>query len=171
MARQPRERWYTLAPHALTLTARTESISGTGNPSFLARRQEHGFATVETKVRYAPVRAGDRAGLAAFADEQHYYFFGVMQTEKGPAVGLSMRNGATDPASGRTIASTTCIDCSNRPVRLRIEAKGAAFDFSYAVGTGAWTKLVADADARPLASERSNQFTGVVVGVLAERSN
>jgi hypothetical protein len=52
---------------------------------------------------------------------------------------------------------------------LRVEAKGAAYDFSYAIGSGPWTKLVADADARPLASELSNQFTGVVIGVVAER--
>ena len=169
MARQPRERWYRLAPHALTLTARTDPISGTGNPSFLARRQEHSFATVETEVRYAPSRAGDRAGLAAFADEQHYYFVGVVQTAKGPAVAVSMRNGAVDPASGIVIASRPLATGNRQPVRLRVEAKGAAYDFSYAVGRGKWTRLVTDADARPLASERSNQFTGVVIGVLAER--
>jgi hypothetical protein len=43
------------------------------------------------------------------------------------------------------------------------------------VGSGAWTSLVANAnanaDARPLASERSNQFTGVVIGMLAERED
>jgi xylan 1,4-beta-xylosidase len=171
MARQPRERWYRLAPHALTMTARAESIGGTGNPSFLARRQEHGFATVETEVRYAPTRTGDRAGLAAFADEQHYYFIGVMQTAKGPAVAVSMRNGATDPENGTVIASTPLAKSSGKPIRLRVDAKGAAFDFSYAIGDGAWTKLVADADGRPLASERSNQFTGVVIGMLAERED
>jgi alpha-N-arabinofuranosidase len=171
MARQPRECWYRLAPHALTLRARAESISGTGNPSFLARRQEHGFATVETEVRYAPTRTGDRAGLAAFADEQHYYFVGVMQTAKGPAVAVSMRNGATDPENGTVIASTPLAKNSGKPIRLRVDAKGAAFDFSYAIGDGAWTKLVADADGRPLTSERSNHFTGVVIGVLTERGN
>jgi alpha-N-arabinofuranosidase len=169
MARQPRELWYWLAPHALTLTARTESISGTGNPSFLARRQEHSFATVETEVRYVPSRAGDRAGLAAFADEQHHYFVGVVQTKNGAAVAVSMRNGPSDPASGTVIASTPLPKGNDNPVRLRVEAKGAAYDFSYAIGSGPWTKLVTGADARPLASELSNQFTGVVIGVAAER--
>ncbi len=171
MARQPHERWYRLAPHKLTLTARAESITGTGNPSFLARRQEHSFATIETEVRYAPSRAGDRAGLAAFADEQHYYFVGLVQTANGLAVAVSMRNGPTDPANGKVMVARTLSNNSGKPVRLRIEARGASYDFSYAVSNGAWNKLVTGADARPLASERSNQFTGVVIGVLAERGS
>ena len=169
--RQPKERWYTLAPHKLTLEARAASISGTTNPSYLTRRQEHSFATVETEVKYTPTRPGDRAGLAVFADEQHYYFVGLTRTNAGLALAVTMRNGARDPAAGRTVTSTPFAGPRGAPVRLRIAAKGAAYDFSYAIGSASWKTLMTDADGKALASERSNQFTGAVIGIVAERGN
>ena len=171
MLRQPKDRWFTLSPKRLTLRAQPVSLGSTANPSFLARRQEHSFATVETELKYIPARDGDRAGLAVFADEQHYYFVGLQQTPTGAKVVVMVRNGAADPDSGRVIASAPYASSTGRPLRLRLAAKGALYDFSYATGSGGWQTLLSDADGRILASERSNQFTGTVIGVLAERAN
>jgi xylan 1,4-beta-xylosidase len=153
------------------LQARAVSISGTANPSYLARRQEHSSATVETEVAYTPTRPGDRAGLAVFADEQHHFFIGIAHTAAGPALVVTMRNGANDPAGGRVLASTQLTGPKGTPVRLRITARGAAYDFSFAAGAAKWKTMVANADGKILASERSNQFTGAVIGVLAERAD
>lgn len=170
MLRQPTTRWYSIGGGALTLRARSESVAGTGNPSFLARRQQHSIATVETAMTYRPARPGDRAGLAVFADERHYFFIGVQQGKDGPAIVVTKRDGETDPSAGRVIAAVP-YPKSAGPLRLRIAARGAAHDFGYALPGGQWQTLVADADGRPLASERSNQFTGTVIGVLAERAD
>jgi xylan 1,4-beta-xylosidase len=171
MLRQPKLSWYTVAPGALTIQARPVSISSTGNPSFLARRQQHSFVKVETALTYAPQRIGDRAGLAVFADEAHHYFIGIQHSPSGPVVVVTMRNGTGDPDSGRLIASAPFTGVAGSALRLRLSAKGAAYDFSYATETGDWKTLVADADGHILASERSNQFTGAVIGILAERAN
>lgn len=170
MLRQPSAQWYSLGSGGLTLHARAESIAGTGNPSFLARRQQHSYATIETAMTYRPVRVGDRAGMVVFADEQHYFFIGVHQGNKGASIVVSKRDGADDPAAGRMIAAVPYPASAGR-LRLRIVAKGPTHDFAYALPGGQWQTLVAEADGRLLASERSNQFTGTVVGILAERGN
>ncbi len=169
MIRTPTVAWYRWAenPSGLTIQARAVSISGTGNPSFLGLRQRHAAAVVETELRYTPARNGDRAGLVAFADERHHYFLGLSQTADGVKLVVAVRNGAADPGEGRIIAAVPYSTAPARPVRLRINARGAAYDFSYAIADEDWRVLLADADGRLLASEPTNQFTGVLIGVYA----
>ncbi|MGO9949977.1 MAG: glycoside hydrolase family 43 protein [Steroidobacteraceae bacterium] len=172
MLRTPSEKWYSLDKKSgrLILQARAESISGSGNPSFLGKRQRHQNAVVETEVRYVPVRSGDRAGLVVFADERHHYFLGLWRNAQGSKLVLAVRNGANDPAEGRIIAAAPYRGAPGAPVRLRVSARGAAYDFAYAIGRGPWIQLLANADGRMLASELTNLFTGTMIGVYAERS-
>jgi len=173
MMRTPTESWYSLRqlPGGLTLQARAVSVSSRGNPSFLGKRQRHEDAVVETELRYTPVRQGDRAGLVAFADERHHYFLGLCQTAKGPMLVVAERNGSDDPQDGRVVAATSYSGAPGGAVRLRIHARGAAYDFSYAVADEAFRTLLANADGRILASEPTNQFTGALFGVYAARSS
>ena len=118
MIRTPTEAWYRLAEKSsgLTIQARTVSVSGRGNPSFLGKRQRHAAVVVETELRYAPARIGDRAGLVAFADERHHYFLGLCQTPEGAELVVAVRNGAEDPEEGRIIAA---VPYSSRPPASR----------------------------------------------------
>jgi xylan 1,4-beta-xylosidase len=168
MLRTPKENWYALAPHALSLTPRAVSLSDTGNPSFLAKRQHHIEETVETELRYAPTRQGDHAGLAIFADERHHYFFGIWQTAEGPMLMVRKRGGATDPTEGRIIASARITaEKAGKPLRLRISSFGPLLNFSYAELSAFFRPMLISADGKILASEASNQFTGVVIGPYA----
>jgi alpha-N-arabinofuranosidase len=171
MIRTPRLAWYTLTakPGSLTIQAREVSISGSGNPSFLGKRQRHENAVVETEFRYFPAREGDRAGLAAFADERHHYFLGLQQTPRGPMLVVSMRNGADDPEEGRIVAADPYTGAPGAAIRLRISARGAAYDFAYAFTGGDYRNLLENADGKILASEPTNQFTGTLIGVYAAR--
>ena len=168
MIRTPTENWYRTGNGHLTLQARAASISGGGSPSFLGKRQRHANAIVSTELRYVPRLQGDRAGLVAFADERHYYFFGLSQTLQGPKVMVALRNGIDDPIAGRVIASADA-GARKEPLRLRISVRGGTCEFSYALAGGAWLSLLSDADGRVLASETTNQFTGAILGVYAER--
>ena len=172
MIRTPTESWYSLSTHpgALTLQARAISISGSANPSFLGKRQRHDNAVVDTEFRYIPVRNGDRAGLIVFADERHHYFLGLCQTPSGPMLVVAMRNGANDPEEGRIVAAIPYTGVPGGSIRLRIAARGAAYDFSYALADETLQVLLANADGRILASEPTNQFTGALIGVYAARS-
>lgn len=169
MIRTPTESWYSLSPAALTLKARPVSISGRGNPSFLGKRQRHADAVVETQMRYVPVRLGDRAGLVAFADEQHHYFVGLCRTAAGTRLVVAVRNGERDPQDGRIVAAVAYEGASGGTIRLRIAARGAQYDFSYALADGNWRTLLGNADGKILASEPTNQFTGTLIGPYAER--
>jgi xylan 1,4-beta-xylosidase len=173
MIRTPAQSWYSLSsnPGTLTLQARAVSISGSANPSFLGKRQRHENAVIETEFRYIPVRDGDRAGLVAFADERHHYFLGLCQTARGPMLVVAERNGADDPQEGRIVAATSYTGVRGGAIRLRIQARGAAYDFSYAIAGEAFRILLANADGRILASEPTNQFTGTVIGVYAARNS
>ena len=51
-----------------------------------------------------------------------------------------------------------------------MSARGAAYDFAYAIGRGPWIELLANADGRMLASELTHPFTGTMIGVYAERT-
>jgi alpha-N-arabinofuranosidase len=83
---------------------------------------------------------------------------------------VAVRDGAADPEEGRIIAAVPYSSAPGQPVRLRINARGAAYDFSYAIADEDWRVLLADADGRLLASEPTNQFTGALIGVYAARA-
>jgi xylan 1,4-beta-xylosidase len=172
MLRTPKERWYSLSanPGALTLTARVESLGRKGNPSFIGKRQTQQDATYETELRYSPFRKGDRAGIAIFADEQNFYFFGVQQAAQGRMIVVTRRGSTQDNEDGAVIASAPFAAIGDRSVRLRAAIKGPALSFGYTVGDEPYRILIENVDGRHLASERSNQFTGVVVGPYAQRA-
>jgi xylan 1,4-beta-xylosidase len=169
MLRTPKDRWYKVAPGALTLTARPVSLSSTGNPSFLGWRQANSDATVVTEMRYTSSKTGDHAGLAVFADEPHHYFFGLWQTATGPMIVVALRNGKENPKNGKIIAPAPYAPSTDSPITLRIRTHGGLLDFTYAVSNKPERTMLDDADGLMLASEWSNQFTGVVIGVFAGR--
>lgn len=166
MLRTPREPWHSLlaVPGNLSLTPRPETLSGSDNPSFLALRQQHRNALIETEISFAPSRPGDRAGLAVFADERHHYFFGIVGGEN-PAIVVAARSSENDPEAGRVI-STIAI-AQQRSVRLRVSIAGGFVSFAYALPGGPWQTVVDRSDAVELASEATNQFTGTVIGPYA----
>jgi alpha-N-arabinofuranosidase len=53
------------------------------------------------------------------------------------------------------------------PTELRIEAKGASYDFSWSMDGRRWNKLVSGADGTILSTKKSGGFVGAVVGVYA----
>jgi xylan 1,4-beta-xylosidase len=172
MIRTPAEPWYRLSanPGRLSIQARPVSISSSGNPSFLGKRQRHEDAVIETEIRDTSLGTGERAGLVAFADERHHYFLGFYQTPQGPMLAVAERNGGNDPDEGHIIASAAYTGATGGSIRLRISARGAAYDFSYAIADSAWHDLLLNADGRILASESTNKFTGTLIGVYAART-
>ena len=171
MLRTPNARWYHVTvADSLVLDARTESLSGKGNPAFLAKRQAERRETVTADLVYAPSRVGDHAGLAAFADEDHFYTFGVWQTAHGRALIVTLRNGRDDPEDGKPVASVPLDNIASR-VKLRIKINDPNYSFDYALADNKWHTLMPHADSTMLASESSNQFTGVVIGPYAARGS
>jgi xylan 1,4-beta-xylosidase len=165
MIRTPRETWHTLASGALALRARPAALGDvSAQPSFVGRRQQHAYASASTAVRYAPRRDGDRAGLAAFHDDNHFYLLSVARVDGRRVVQLEMRSGE---APATVIASAPLSGSADAPVHLKIEARGDRYAFSYARIPGAWMLLEGDADGTVLSSKVAGGFVGTMLGMYA----
>jgi xylan 1,4-beta-xylosidase len=170
--RTPGSEWRQISGGRLLLTAQADTVSGSGNPAFIGQRQRHGYANIETQVSFTPERTGDRAGLLALSNEEHHYFIGVCQSNSGPLLVVSKRDGKGDPENGVTIASVPYVGKPGMPVRFKLQARGAAYDFAYSIGRGKWQMLLKDADGRILATEYGGlSFTGTVIGAYAVRTD
>jgi alpha-N-arabinofuranosidase len=167
MPRNPRERWYELDDGRLVLRARAVGLGENGNPSFLARRQQHINASATTVIRFAPLRDGEEAGLAAFQSEEFWYFLALAMENGRQILKLERRAGPGDPAGGIAIASIPSPVPAGAPLWLRAEARGPVYRFSYAVREGEWRTLFDHADGTILSTRTAGGFVGAVFGVHA----
>jgi alpha-N-arabinofuranosidase len=163
--RNPRERWHELAGGRLRLQARPVGLGEFGNPSLLARRQQHSHATAATQVDFAPRRDGDEAGLVALQNDEYWYFLAVGLENGRRVVRLKRRAGSGDAPGGITLASAPLPSAG--PVSLRIAARGGAYDFHYATGGGAWRALRVGEDGTILSTRTAGGFVGAVFGLHA----
>jgi xylan 1,4-beta-xylosidase len=164
--RTPHERWYDLssAPGSLIIRARDHHIGGRVQPSFIGRRQQHAHASVSTEMNYMPEKPNDAGGLAAFQNDDYYYFLGVtLGADGAPAVQLERRAGggseilASEPAG---------IDAAS-PIYLKIEARGNYYDFYFANETEEWRPLYENADGTILSTQVAGGFVGTIIGMYA----
>jgi alpha-N-arabinofuranosidase len=165
--RNSQGRWYETGGGALRLQARPVGLSDFGNPSFVARRQQHMHASAETEVRFRPQRDGDAAGLAATQNDEYWFFLAVTRKEGRPVVRLLKRAGPGDAAAGVEVASAPLPGGDGTPVRLRVAARGALYDFFYAAPGGAWQPLRLGEDGTILSTRRAGGFVGAMIGPYA----
>lgn len=155
---------------ALSLIARNEPISGLGFPSFVGLRQRHHRMFYSTSLHFTPRRLGDKAGLVAFADEAHFFFFGLERLAQGSNIVVRSRNGADHGDTGALVAVSATPVPDGTPLTLRISADGPAYSFAYRLGEGAEIPLLQNADGRILATEYSGLlFTATIIGPYAAR--
>lgn len=166
--RIPSGRWWELKDGALMLKARSDRLGGFEQPSIWARRQQHLNASAETTVRFSPKGGGDRAGIVALQNDAFFYALTVAGGEGGRSeVRLEKRAGEKDPVDGVVVARAPLDVAAGAPVRLRIEARGGLYDFSYATGDGAWKSLARDQDGTMLSTKVAGGFVGAMLGLYA----
>jgi xylan 1,4-beta-xylosidase len=167
MLRTPNERWYSLQGGSLILQARPSGIGERGNPSFLARRQQHANATASTVVRFTPEKDGDRAGLAALQNDAFWYFIGVERRDGRAVITLERRAGPDDPVDGRTVSSVPLEGAAGAPLYLKIAAHGGIYDFYYSYRPNRWQPLKLGEDGTLLSTKRAGGFVGAMFGLYA----
>jgi alpha-N-arabinofuranosidase len=163
--RNPRERWWRLSAGTLRIEARPVRLGDNGNPSFLARRQQHIDAIATTELRTCPATEGEEAGLAAVQNDDFWYLIALQRAGGATKLVLKRRAGSGEPAEGEVVAATP-LPCG-AALRLRIEAKGAAYAFSYAHAGEAWRQLGAPQDGTILSTRTAGGFVGAVFGLYA----
>ncbi|MCH8615433.1 glycoside hydrolase family 43 protein [Sphingomonas sp. SM33] len=166
MMRNPREHWWRIGDGQLTLQARPVALGDNGNPSFLARRQQHLNATATTALRFTPT-AGGEAGLVALQSDEYFYFLSVGENEGKPVIRLHRRAGPNEPKIGAVVKEAALPVPAGTAVYLRAEARGANYDFSWSADGRRWHILVKDADGTILSTKRAGGFVGSMFGVHA----
>jgi alpha-N-arabinofuranosidase len=162
--RTPHERWYSLSQSSLILPARPVAIGSDGQPSFVGRRQQHGWASASTAMRFAPKIDGERAGLVAFQNSNYFYFLGLLRENGKTNICVTKRAGSSDPENGTALI---CTPAPDGPLNLKIEARGGAYDFYYGTEPDRWTLLLRNADGTILSTKTAGGFVGTVIGMYA----
>lgn len=166
MLRNPRSTWWNMAGGSLRLKPRAVSLGDNGNPSFVARRQQHQFATAETALVAPPTRPGSEAGLAALQSDDFWYSLAATRTAAGQTlVQVKRRAGPTEAKNGVVLAQQP-LGNGRGPIELRIRARADRYDFEWRQG-GAWRVLLADADGTILSTQKAGGFVGAVLGPYA----
>ena len=164
MMRNPVGKWWRLAGGALHLDARGTALGDMGNPSLWARRQQHLNATVTTRVRFNPPSDAAEAGLVAMQNDEYFYYLAVGRDHGKRVVRLRRRAGGPDAMAGAVLASSPI---PHGPIELRINARGAAYDFGWSADGKSWHLLARNADGTLLSTKKSGGFVGAVFALYA----
>lgn len=169
--RTPRKKWYSLTakPGRLTIESRPVPLGSHGQPSFIGRRQQHIRATVSTLMRYKPQKPGDKAGLAAFQNDDYYYLLCVTLKDGKPVIQLEKKAGKQTSGKPRVIASRPLKAMHDGRIFLKIEALGDAYNFWYGYKKNHWHLLKAHADGTILSTKTAGGFVGTYFGMYAYR--
>lgn len=168
--RVPAESWYTVSDGNLQLTPRPMSLGAIGQPSFLARRQQHLSARAEVTVDFDPAQPGDEAGLAAFQSETHWFSLGLTADENGGTIlHLRQRGGEADPETGVTVSTAELP--ADAPVKLGFTADDDAYQAIWSTGDGDWQPIGPALDGKLLSTRTAGGFVGAVFGVYAESAD
>jgi alpha-N-arabinofuranosidase len=163
--RTPQLEWWNISDDGhLQMESRSEIISGTGNPSFIGKRQKNAYATVSTKMTFDPEVEGNVAGLVAFQGQNHYYLLGVTANEEGQKE-IYLEKSEGDQKE--IIASEVIEENPDNVYYLQIEARGAEYDFSYGLSEDDWQSLYRGADGTILSTNKAGGFVGTVIGMYA----
>jgi alpha-N-arabinofuranosidase len=157
--------WVDLSDRAgwLTLHPLPVPLDALGNPSFLARRQQHQSFDASTELE-APTVPEVSAGLAAFQNENYWYFLGVRRRSDGDCeVFLEKRAGAHT----ETIARAALPAGAPRLMKLRISANSRAYSFYFDADGSGWKPLESGDDGSILSTDVAGGFVGAVVGPYA----
>jgi len=79
---------------------------------------------------------------------------------------VTVRAGEDDPKPGRILARQPVP--GDGALRLRVTARGGAYDFAVGTGTDGWKPVLTNADGTILSTATARGFMGVMVGPYAE---
>lgn len=170
--RGPREAFISQTKNGLRILPFETNIKELKPTSTLFYRQQHNRFAFATTLEYNPSSEKTLAGIVCFQSESFNYVFGI--TRKGSdSMLLLQRNERKDRRSreiSSTIVASVKID-TKQPVRLKVEADGDNYTFSYAIGDGDFTNLGGTVSGDVLSTNVAGGFTGCLLGLYATTAN
>jgi len=164
----PAEDWLTLGerPGWLRLYGRY-SLCCPFEQSLVGRRIQHFTCCAETKLDFEPDHYLQTAGLAAFYDDQHWFY---LQVTHDGALGRVLRLVVVEQHKAREPMDP--IPLPSGPVRLGADLNAPVLRFRYATEGGDWVPLPAELDASLLSDEVGTRlrFTGAFFVICAQNA-
>jgi alpha-N-arabinofuranosidase len=117
-------------------------------------------------MRYVPSNVGDKAGIVAFQNDDHFFFLGVGNDGGTPTIRLERAVAGNTPGATEVLASAP-FTASSSPVYLMVQARAGLYDFSYGTKPGEWTTLAKDVDGTLLSTKKAGGFVGSLFGLYA----
>jgi alpha-N-arabinofuranosidase len=151
----------------LTLKLKPETCMDLTNPSFIGKRQQHLYCSIETSLDFSAKSDNEKAGLMIFQDEKHFYYL-CKSNDRGQDV-LQLFKSDTESKT-MTLITQVSLAASPEKVMLRIHAEGENYSFQYALKPGDWALLKDKVDASFLSTEVAGGFIGCVFGLYATSS-
>lgn len=152
------------AADGLTLKLKPETCMELGNPSFVARRQQHQYCTAETSVSFEAVSGNEKAGLIIFQDEKHFYYL-CRSTDNGKAV-VQLYKSNPDSTTMDVVRQME-LKGGSKDVAFRINANASEYSFQYSVNGKDWTAIGEKLDGKFLSTQVAGGFIGCVFGMYA----
>lgn len=152
------------AQKGLTLQLKPETCMDFSNPAFVGKRQQHAFATVVTEMDFKAAKENEKAGLLIFQNEFHFYYISKSVANGSPVIQLFKGNKAS---KSMDLLQEQKLTATNTKVWLKIEAKGASYDFSYAQQSQKWKILASNLDGKYLSTQQAGGFVGALFALYA----
>ena len=179
--RKPDSTWHvtSASAKALFLEPRADLLSGQGNPSFLAVRQQNNDFTCAVMLTAQPKTTNCTAGLAAFQNEGHYYAINVKitaghlteisleQPAGGRGFGFRRFGGGRGGGAQPRILATRKLPDGLASVELKIQGAGPVTKCFFKTGDGDFSQLGEDLESSFLSTETAGGFQGVTLGMFA----
>jgi xylan 1,4-beta-xylosidase len=172
--RNVKQQWYNLAARKgyLTIDLRPETLAGNGNPSYIARRQQHSTFTASTAFSFTATAHNEKAGVACFINEDHFYLICKSKLDNQDVIELfqSTKNKA-DSTTMALLASQILPAGKQGTTQVKVQADGDKYSFYFRTTTPAWNLLKADVDGKFLSTKVAggfaSNFVGCTIGLYA----
>jgi len=160
--------WYQLDKiTGLTMQLRPETCMGNGNPSFIAKRQQHLTCTVSTEMDFTTTEANEKAGLLIFQSEKNFYYICRSVADGKTVIQLFKGN---EESKGMELLTQQSIPNITKKVYLKISANKSLYSFSFATKPNSWKILQNNVDGKFLSTETAGGFIGSVFAMYATSS-
>lgn len=170
--RGPREAFISKTKSGLQITPFETNIKEVKPTSTLFYRQQHSSFSFTSTVNYKPASEKDLAGLVCLQSEAFNYVFGI--TRKGNDYFVVLQRNEKQNMRSREVISkilgSTKISI-NGPIKLKVEAKGDDYVFSYATSEGDFASVGGTVSGDILSTDVAGGFTGTLLGLYATSAN
>ena len=167
--RTPKEDWWNIKDKKgfLAVKLRPQTAGGVGNPSVVARRQQHLQFEASTALQFTSNDSLEKAGLMVFQNENHFYYL-CQSVDKGqPVIQLyqSFENRA-DSNKMILLASQPLANNQKQLLKLKIKGDNDQYSFYYNSGSN-WQALKENVDGKFLSTKVAGGFVGTTIGLYA----